>query len=181
MIIKELREISVPLRGNISNALVNFSEHTVSLVAVITDVVRDGKPVAGIAFDSIGRYAQGGLLRERFFPRLLAAGPESLLDASGRRFDPAKVYACAMRNEKPGGHGDRAAAVAALELAFWDLNAKLDDEPAFQTIGRAHGSPACATTWTSMPRAAITIPAILAPSCATNCCAIATWGSRPSR
>ena len=39
-----------------------------------------------------------------------------------------------MRNEKPGGHGDRAHAVAALELALWDLNAKLRDEPAWTTI-----------------------------------------------
>jgi len=139
MKIVEIREKTVPISSPIRNAYIDFSKMTLSVVAVITDVVRNGKPVTGIAFDSIGRYAQGGLLRERFFPRLLAARPESLLDESGRRFDPAKVHACAMRNEKPGGHGDRAAAVAALELAFWDLNAKLDDEPAFQTISRAHG------------------------------------------
>ena len=142
MRITDLRELSVPLRGNIANALVNFSEHTVSLVAVCTDQVRDGRPVVGLAFDSIGRFAQGGLLRERFLPRLRAAAPESLLDASGQRFDPAAVLRTLMRNEKPGGHGDRAAAVGAVELAFWDLNAKLAGEPAWQTIARHFGTTA---------------------------------------
>lgn len=142
MRITDLRELSVPLQGNIANALVNFSEHTVSLVAVCTDQWRNGRPVTGIAFNSIGRFAQGGLMRERFLPRLRAAPPDSLLDTSGSRFDPAAVLRTLMRNEKPGGHGDRAAAVGALELAFWDLNAKLADEPAWRTIARHFGSSA---------------------------------------
>lgn len=136
MRITEIRELSVPLQGNIANALVNFSEHTVSLVAVFTDVIRDSKPVIGLAFDSIGRYAQGGILRERIIPRVMAAQPAELLNASGKNFDVAKVLACMLRNEKPGGHGDRAAAIGALELAFWDLNAKLSDEPAWRVISR---------------------------------------------
>jgi D(-)-tartrate dehydratase len=140
MKIKEIRETSVPLLGNVANALVNFSEHTVSLVAVVTDVIRDGRPVVGVAFNSIGRYAQPGILRERFIPRLLAAKPEDLLDASGTAFDPARATSVMMRNEKPGGHGDRAAAVAALELALWDANAKLRDEPACRTIARHFGT-----------------------------------------
>ena len=110
-----------------------------SLVAVVSDVVRGGRPLVGLAFDSVGRFAQSGILRERMIPRLLAAEPDALLDASGRGFDPAKVLEVAMRDEKPGGHGDRAAAVGALELAFWDLNAKLRDEPAYVTICRAFG------------------------------------------
>lgn len=139
MRITDIRELAVPLEGNIANALVNFSEHTVSLVAICTDVVRGGRPVVGVAFDSIGRYAQGGLIRERFARRLLAAEPAELLDDTGTAFDPARAAAQMMRNEKPGGHGDRAAAVAALELALWDLNAKLRDEPACQTIARHFG------------------------------------------
>ena len=88
------------------------------------DAIRDGKRVVGVAFDSIGRFAQSGILRDRMIPRVLAASPEALLDDSGR-IDPAAVAACALTDEKPGGHGDRAAAAAALELACWDLNAKL--------------------------------------------------------
>jgi len=139
MRITAVREMSVPLEGNVANALVSFAEHDISLVALHTDVVRDGKPVIGYAFDSIGRFAQGGILRDRMIPRLLAAAPESLLDTSGELFDPHKVLQTVMRNEKPGGHGDRAAAAGALELAVWDLNAKLLDEPAHVTIARRFG------------------------------------------
>ncbi len=139
MRIVDIREVSVPLEGNIANAVVSFAEHDVSLVAVESDVIRNGRPVTGYGFDSIGRFAQGGILRARIIPRLRAADPASLLDESGLRFDPGKVYAAAMRNEKPGGHGDRAAAVGALELAIWDLNAKLADVPAHVLIARHFG------------------------------------------
>lgn len=142
MRITDIRELTVPLEGNIANAIVNFSEHTVSMVAVFTDVVRQGRPLVGLAFDSIGRFAQGGLLRERFIPRLLAAQPAELLTDDGAAFDPARALKAMMRNEKPGGHGDRAAAVGALELALWDLNAKLRDEPACRTIARHFGRTA---------------------------------------
>lgn len=125
-------------RGGPANAVVNFSGHTVSLVAVITDVIRGGRPVAGVAFNSIGRFAQSGILRDRMIPRVLAASPDALLDTSGF-LDPAAVVACALTDEKPGGHGDRAAAAGALELACWDLNAKLRDEPACVTIARHAG------------------------------------------
>lgn len=121
-----------------ANAVVDFSGHTVSLVAVITDVIRRGRPVAGVAFNSIGRFAQGGILRDRMIPRVLAASSDALLDPSGF-LDPAAVLACALSGEKPGGHGDRAAAAGALELACWDLNAKLRDEPACVTIARHVG------------------------------------------
>ena len=139
MRIKEIREIGIPLEGRIANAVVNFSEHDVSLVAVISDVQRGGRPVAGLAFNSIGRFAQGGIMRARMIPRVLGAPPDTLLADDGQRFDPARVLAAAMRNEKPGGHGDRAGAAAALELAVWDLNAKLAGEPAHATIARAYG------------------------------------------
>ncbi|MES2264849.1 MAG: mandelate racemase/muconate lactonizing enzyme family protein [Pseudomonadota bacterium] len=141
MRITAIKEITVPLEGNIANAVVNFAEHTISLVAVVSDVIRDGKPLTGYAFNSIGRYAQGGILRERIIPRLMAAAPDALLDGGGLRFDPARVLQVAMRNEKPGGHGDRAGAAGAVELAFWDLNAKLADEPAHATIARHFGRP----------------------------------------
>ncbi|MFL9926366.1 enolase C-terminal domain-like protein [Herbaspirillum lusitanum] len=139
MKITDIRELSVPLAGNVANALVSFAEHNVSLIAVTSDVIRNGKPLIGYAFDSIGRFAQGGILRERLIPRVLRAEPESLLADGGELFDPSRVLQVALRNEKPGGHGDRAAAAAALELAFWDLNAKINDEPAHVTIARQFG------------------------------------------
>lgn len=136
----EIREHAVALAGAAgkmpANAQVNFAGHTVSLVALIG--VHDGRRVVGVAFDSIGRFAQSGILRDRMIPRVLAAPPDNLLDDSGH-LNPAAVLACALRDEKPGGHGDRAAAAAALELACWDFNAKLDGEPAYATIARRFG------------------------------------------
>lgn len=127
------------LKSNISNAVVNFSQHTVSLVAIVTDRIKNGKPLAGISFNSIGRYDQSGILSSRMIPRLLAAGPESLLDPCTGTLSPEKVLTCAMCNEKPGGHGDRAQAASALELAVWDMNAKLNDEPVSVAIARRYG------------------------------------------
>lgn len=137
-----VREIAVPLTANIRNSLVDFSRYNVSLVAVISDQMKNGKPVAGLAFNSIGRFAQSGLLRERFIPRLMEADADALLDKGDGLFDPARVERVVLRDEKPGGHGDRAGAVAALELAVWDLNAKLRDEPAYRSIARAGGRDA---------------------------------------
>ncbi len=138
MRITQIIETPVRLRGEVANALVDFSRHTVSLVAVVSDQIRDGKPVTGIAFNSIGRFAQSGILADRMIPRVLRANPESLLDDAGR-IDPARVLGAALADEKPGGHGDRAGAAAALELACWDLNAKLADEPAYRTIAEHFG------------------------------------------
>ncbi|WP_207216500.1 enolase C-terminal domain-like protein [Xylanimonas ulmi] len=139
MRVTEVREMDVPLQGGLSNAVVSFVGHKVSLVAVVSDHVRHGVPVIGVAFNSIGRHAQGGILRERMVPRLLASAPEALLDPRDGLLDPARVLACVLRDEKPGGHGDRAAAASAVELACWDLLAKAHDEPAFATIARRHG------------------------------------------
>lgn len=142
MRITAVHERSIPLEGGIANAVVDFSRHTVSLVALVSDRIRNGRPVCGVAFNSIGRFAQSGILRERMVPRLLGAKPACLLNRDGTAFDPAAVARAAMRDEKPGGHGDRAGAVAALELAAWDLNAKLADEPAHQHIATALGRAA---------------------------------------
>lgn len=139
MRIVEIREAAVPLEANIQNAVVSFADHTVSLVAVVSDVIRDGKPVTGVAFDSIGRYAQSGLLRERFIPRLMKAKADDILAKDGAAIDTDKALRVMMRNEKPGGHGDRAHAVAALELALWDLNAKLAGVPAWKLIADTYG------------------------------------------
>lgn len=134
MRIVDVRELSVPLEAGIANALVNFSEHTVSLVALITDQVRYGKPVIGMAFNSIGRFSQSGIIRERMLPRLLAAEPSQLLAKEGEGFCPEQVLRVIMTNEKPGGHGDRASAAAAIELAVWDINAKLSGQPVYRLL-----------------------------------------------
>jgi len=139
MRIVEVRELTVPLDGAISNAVVNFSSHTVSLVALVTDVIKNGRPVMGLAHNSIGRFGQSGILRERMIPRLLSQPAEAFVNEQDGEVDPHKLLRTVLRDEKPGGHGDRSGAAAALELAAWDLRAKLADEPAYVTIARSFG------------------------------------------
>src|SRR3954467_13322462 len=115
--IVDVREVTKPIASPIRNAYIDFSKMTTSLVAVVTDAFRDGQRVVGYGFNSNGRYGQGGLIRERFAPRLLGAPPESLLDVSGENLDPDRVWSLLMRNEKPGGHGERSVAVGTIDMA----------------------------------------------------------------
>src|SRR3954451_12913782 len=101
MHITDIREVTKPIASSIANAYIDFSKMTLSLVAVVTDVVRDGQRVVGYGFNCNGRYGQGSLMRERFIPRLLEAPPESLLDDSGSNLDPHRIWATMFRNEKP--------------------------------------------------------------------------------
>ncbi len=138
MKIVEIREVTQPIRTNIRNAYIDFSKMTLSLVAVVTDVVRDGVPVIGYGFNSNGRYGQGALMHERFIPRLLEAAPRSLVDERGI-LSPHKAWAAMMANEKPGGHGERSVAVGTIDMAIWDAVAKIEDKPLFQLLAERHG------------------------------------------
>src|SRR5436190_3419708 len=140
--IVDVREITKPISSPIRNAYIDFTKMTTSLVAVITDVVRDGKPVVGYGFNSNGRYGQGGLIRERFAPRLMEADPNSLLDTTGDNLDPDKVWATLMSNEKPGGHGERSVAVGTIDMAVWDAAAKIARKPLFRLLAERHGRSA---------------------------------------
>ncbi|HWI80431.1 mandelate racemase/muconate lactonizing enzyme family protein [Ramlibacter sp.] len=140
MKITEIREVTKPISSSIRNAYIDFSKMTLSLVAVVTDVVRDGKRVVGYGFNSNGRYGQGGLIRERFAPRILEAAPESLLDDRQGTIDPHKVWAAMMTNEKPGGHGERSVAVGTIDMAVWDAVAKIEGKPLFQLLAERHGN-----------------------------------------
>jgi D(-)-tartrate dehydratase len=147
MRITQITDAVVPIRSEIRNAYISFSEMTASAVALHTDVLRDGKPVVGYGFNSNGRYAQRGLLRDRFIPRLLAAPPESLLDDNGV-IDPAKAWKAMMTNEKPGGHGERSVAVGILDMALWDAVAKVERKPLYATIaGRFRGGAGSAVAY----------------------------------
>src|SRR6187431_2776888 len=139
MKIIDIREKTFPIASPIRNAYIDFSKMTLSLVAVVTDVVRDGRRVVGYGFNSNGRYGQGGLIRERFAPRLLEAAPESLLDGSGANLDPDRVWTTLMRNEKPGGHGERSVAVGTIDMAVWDAVAKIAGKPLFRLLAERHG------------------------------------------
>ncbi len=136
--IVDVREVTKPISSPIRNAYIDFTKMTTSLVAVVTDVKRDGKTVVGYGFNSNGRYGQGGLIRERFAPRLLEADPKTLLDASGDNLDPDKVWATMMSNEKPGGHGERSVAVGTIDMAVWDAVAKIAGKPLFRLLAERH-------------------------------------------
>ncbi|HKS84700.1 MAG TPA: enolase C-terminal domain-like protein [Pseudolabrys sp.] len=129
MRIVDIRETAIPLRSTLSNSSFDFSEMTTSVVAVITDVIRNAKPVCGFAFNSTGRYACGAQMRARFIPRILAADPALLLDDSGRNFDPGKILACMMKREKAGGHSERSIGIGTIEVAVWDAVAKIAEKP----------------------------------------------------
>ena len=138
MKIVDIRETVVPIKSDIRNAYIDFSQMTVSVLAIVTDVIRDGRPVVGYGFNSNGRYAPSGLLRDRFIPRLKAATPESLLADSGDNLDPHKIWAVVMRNEKPGGHGERSVAVGVLDMAVWDAVAKIEGLPLYKLLANRY-------------------------------------------
>lgn len=139
MRIVEIRETTASIASPIANAYIDFSKMTCSVVAVITDVVRDGRPVIGYGFNSNGRYGAGGLLRERFLPRLREAAPDSLLDEARDNLDPFRIWAALMANEKPGGHGERSVAVGTIDMAVWDAVAKIAGKPLFRLLAERHG------------------------------------------
>jgi hypothetical protein len=172
MRIVDIREQTVPVASAIANAYIDFSKMTLSHVALVTDVVRDGKTVVGYGFNSNGRYGQGGLIRERFAPRLKEAEPKSLLNEAGDNFDPDRIWAALMKNEKPGGHGERSVAVG----TTWRYGTRSPRSPASRCFGcwRSATSARRTRASSSMRRAATTTRAKASRSCAPRCAAIST-------
>ncbi len=139
MRIVDIKEFTLNTGEKRANAIMDFSGMTTGFVALVTDVVRDGKPVVGYGFSGTGRYSQNAICRERLIPRLLSAPAETLLNEAGDNFDPFRVWNCMMQNEKPGGHGDRAIAVATLDMAVWDAAAKIAGEPLYSFLAKRYG------------------------------------------
>ncbi len=138
MKITNVRHVSAPLASQMSNAIINFKTMTTNVVAVETDVVRNGEPVIGYGFSSNGRYAQPGLLASRFLPRLFEADPKSLLDVPGENFSPQAIWSTLMSNEKPGGHGERSYCIGALDTAVWDLHSKIAEKPLWKILSERY-------------------------------------------
>jgi L-alanine-DL-glutamate epimerase-like enolase superfamily enzyme len=143
-----IKEKTVSIASPITNAYIDFSKMTCSVVALVTDVKRDGKPVIGYGFNSNGRYGQGALMRERFFPRLMEADPKTLVDETGQNLDPFKIWTTLMKNEKPGGHGERSVAVGTIDMAVWDAVAKIAGQPLYRLLAdRYRGGQADDKVW----------------------------------
>lgn len=134
MRIVDIREKTFSIASPMANAYIDFSKMTCSVVAVVTDVIRDGAPVIGYGFNSNGRYGAGGLLRERFLPRLAEADSRTLLNDAGDNLDPFRIWATLMSNEKPGGHGERPVAVGTVDMAVWDAVAKINGVPLWKHL-----------------------------------------------
>jgi L-alanine-DL-glutamate epimerase-like enolase superfamily enzyme len=164
MRILEIRECTIPLKSNIRNSSFDFSEMTTSVVAVRTDVLRDGKPVTGFAFNSTGRYAYGATMRARFIPRILAADPHSLLDEAKENFDPSRILAILMQQEKSGGHSERSIAIGTIEVALWDAVAKIAGKPLHRLLAerRPRGLLLCERRLV-FPRAWMAPPGVVSP------------------
>ncbi|MBN34565.1 MAG: mandelate racemase [Rhodospirillaceae bacterium] len=132
MKITDIRNATAPIASPIANAYIDFSKMNASVVAVITDVVLDGRPVIGYGFNSNGRYGARGLLDERFIPRLMEVPPEDYSD--GTMLDPHRSWDLLFRNEKPGGHGERSVAIGVLDMALWDAAAKIAGVPLWRLL-----------------------------------------------
>jgi len=141
MRIVEVRERTFPI-SRYTDPAVSSGGLTTSAVAVITDVIRSGRPVIGYGFASIGRFAQGGLIRERFAPRLLAARETELANQTGTNVDPFRAWRLMMAGEKPGGHGERCVAVGTLDMALWDAAAKIASVPLYRHLADRLGKKA---------------------------------------
>ncbi|MGM8930485.1 mandelate racemase/muconate lactonizing enzyme family protein [Salinicola halophyticus] len=138
MRIMDIREQTASIASPIANAYIDFSKMTCSVVAVITDVIRDGKPVIGYGFNSNGRYGQGALMRDRFLARVLEADPETLIDREHDNLDPFAIWKTLMTNEKPGGHGERSVAVGTIDMAVWDAVAKIEGKPLYRLLAERY-------------------------------------------
>src|SRR5690606_29537626 len=131
MRIVEVRAKTVRVDTNMFNARGARVNSAATVVAAITDVVRNGRPVIGYSFSATGFQPPTHQLEERFIPKLLQLKEDDLnLDA--RYFDPAATLSALKKNEKFGGDGERATAIGTIECAVWDVVAKLAQVPVYK-------------------------------------------------
>src|SRR6204780_2971926 len=140
MRIIDIRETAIPLNSTLANSSIDFSKMTTSVVAVITDVKRNGKPVCGFAFNSTGRYACGAQMRARFIPRVLKADPKSLLNEAGDNLAPEKILSVMMQNEKSGGHSERSVGIGPIEVAGGAALAKIPGLPLHRLLAERYNN-----------------------------------------
>ena len=134
-----IQEKTVPISSEIQNAYINFKKMDCSVVAIKTDVKKDGRFITGYGFHSNGRYAVSELLTKRFIPRLKESKKEDLLNNEGDNFSPEKIWKILMKNEKPGGHGERSTAVGAIDMAIWDIVSKIENVPLYEYLAERYG------------------------------------------
>jgi len=140
MKIIEIQEKTFPINSEIKNAYISFSKMDCSVVAIKTDIKINGENVIGYGFHSNGRYAVSELLKKRFIPRLRETKEKSLINDDGSNFSPEKIWKILMKDEKPGGHGERSTAVGTIDMAIWDIVSKIAQVPLYEHLAKKYGN-----------------------------------------
>ena len=140
MKILNIQEKIAPINSEIKNAYISFAKMDCSVVAITTDVKIDGENIVGYGFHSNGRYAVSELLTKRFIPRIKEAEEKDLLNNEGNNFSPEKIWKVLMKNEKPGGHGERSTAVGVIDMAVWDIVSKIEQAPLYEHLAKKYGN-----------------------------------------
>ena len=140
MKIINIQEKIAPINSEIQNAYISFAKMDCSVVAITTDVKIDGENIVGYGFHSNGRYAVSELLTKRFIPRIKEAEEKDLLNDEGNNFSPEKIWKVLMKNEKPGGHGERSTAVGVIDMAVWDIVSKIEQAPLYEHLAKKYGN-----------------------------------------
>ena len=140
MKIINIQEKIAPINSEIKNAYISFAKMDCSVVAITTDVKIDGENIVGYGFHSNGRYAVSELLTKRFIPRIKQAEEKDLLNDEGNNFSPEKIWKVLMKNEKPGGHGERSTAVGVIDMAVWDIVSKIEQAPLYEHLAKKYGN-----------------------------------------
>ena len=140
MKIINIQEKIAPINSEIKNAYISFAKMDCSVVAITTDVKIDGENIVGYGFHSNGRYAVSELLTKRFIPRIKEAEEKDLLNDEGSNFSPEKIWKVLMKNEKPGGHGERSTAVGVIDMAVWDIVSKIEQAPLYEHLAKKYGN-----------------------------------------
>jgi len=140
MKIINIQEKIAPINSEINNAYISFAKMDCSVVAITTDVKIDGENIVGYGFHSNGRYAVSELLTKRFIPRIKEAEEKDLLNDEGNNFSPEKIWKVLMKNEKPGGHGERSTAVGVIDMAVWDIVSKIEQAPLYEHLAKKYGN-----------------------------------------
>ena len=140
MKIINIQEKIAPINSEIKNAYISFAKMDCSVVAITTDVKIDGENIVGYGFHSNGRYSVSELLTKRFIPRIKEAEEKDLLNDEGNNFSPEKIWKVLMKNEKPGGHGERSTAVGVIDMAVWDIVSKIEQAPLYEHLAKKYGN-----------------------------------------
>ena len=140
MKIINIQEKIAPINSEIQNAYISFAKMDCSVVAITTDVKIDGENIVGYGFHSNGRYAVSELLTKRFIPRIKEAEEKDLINDEGNNFSPEKIWKVLMKNEKPGGHGERSTAVGVIDMAVWDIVSKIEQAPLYEHLAKKYGN-----------------------------------------